>query len=68
MAWLDPTVSHTVGSFPTQEEAVVARDAYLRGETVIKPANLDADEDGTKTNSLKLIISKHPSKRAWGLD
>ena len=29
---------HYVGSFPTQEEAVVARDAYLRGETVIKPA------------------------------
>jgi hypothetical protein len=29
---------HRVGSFPTQEEAVVARDAYLRGETVIKPA------------------------------
>ena len=27
-----------VGSFPTQEEAVVARDAYLRGETVINPA------------------------------
>jgi hypothetical protein len=28
---------HYVGSFPTQEEAVDARDAYLRGETVIKP-------------------------------
>ena len=27
-----------VGSFPTQEEAVVARDAFMRGETVIKPA------------------------------
>jgi acetate kinase len=29
---------HHVGSFPTQEEAVVARDAYLKGETVINPA------------------------------
>ena len=26
-----------VGSFPTQEEAVVARDAFMKGETVIKP-------------------------------
>jgi hypothetical protein len=29
---------HSVRSFPTQEEAVVARDAFLRGEIVIKPA------------------------------
>jgi deoxyhypusine synthase len=29
---------HHVGSFPTQEEAVDARDAYLRGETIVKPA------------------------------
>ena len=29
---------HYVASFPTQEEAVVARDAFMRGETVIKPA------------------------------
>jgi hypothetical protein len=29
---------HHVGLFPTQEEAVDAREAYLRGETVIKPA------------------------------
>jgi hypothetical protein len=29
---------HCVGYFPTQEEAVVGRDASLRGETVIKPA------------------------------
>jgi hypothetical protein len=27
---------HYVGSFPTQEEAVVARGAFMRGETVIK--------------------------------
>jgi len=35
--WKDGKL-HYVGTFPTQEEAVVARDAYLRGETVIKPA------------------------------
>ncbi len=29
---------HHVGLFPTMEEAVFARDAFLRGETVIKPA------------------------------
>jgi hypothetical protein len=29
---------HHVGSFPTQEEAVVARDAFMRGETVINPS------------------------------
>jgi hypothetical protein len=35
---------HYVGRFPTQEEAVVARDAYLKGETVIKPAVVKSNE------------------------
>ena len=39
---------HYVGSFPTQEEAVVARDAFLRGETVtskMKKWKKDSDSD-----------------------
>ena len=38
-----------VGTFPTQEEAVVARDAYLRGETVINPANPNTEETKSTT-------------------
>ena len=39
---------HYVGNFPTQEEAVVARDAFMRGETVIKPAVVYSSESAKK--------------------
>jgi hypothetical protein len=38
-----------VGTFPTQEEAVIGRDAYLRGETVINPANPNPEETKSTT-------------------
>ena len=40
---------HYVGTFPTREEAVVARDAYMRGPTVINPANTNPEETKSTT-------------------
>ena len=40
---------HDLGSFPTREEAVVARDAYMRGPTVINPANTNPEETKSTT-------------------
>ena len=34
---------HRVGCFPTQEEAVLARDAFMRGKTVAKPVRAVAE-------------------------